>query len=388
MTPSQTLRVAVLGAGAVGCYFGGMLARAGHPTTLIGRRVHVDAFHASGLHFEGLAFDERIPVEASTDPAAVRGAQLVLFCVKSTDTEHAAEQIAPHLDPGALVVNLQNGVDNTERIQSRVKNPVIPAVVYVATEMKGPGHLKHHGRGDLVIGSLEGSSSSEANERLKAWFEAAGVPVVVSDNVAGELWAKLVVNCAYNAISAIAQLPYGRMIQGPGVRELMREVVEETLDVAKAAGVRMAPDMLERTWKIAEAMPNQYSSTAQDLARGKPTEIDHHILIHEIGPEQSGQHHGKDDEQTAHRRGAALGQMPLRPIVPHLLPQLDILKLLDQPRGQHEGNQKGRNRGVDDPKAQVSEDIENGKLGVERVQPVVEHTDSARPIPCEDRPFS
>jgi 2-dehydropantoate 2-reductase len=267
----KAIRVAVLGAGAVGCYFGGMLARAGHRVTLIGRPVHVDVFKKSGLHFEGLKFDEQIAVGASTEASAVRGAQLVLFCVKSTDTEAAAAQIAPHLDADAIVVNLQNGVDNTELIEgklrvSRVLNPVVPAAVYCATEMAGPGHLKHHGRGDLVIG---------ANEKVKAWFESAGVPIAVSDNIDGELWGKLVLNCAYNAISAIAQLPYGRMIEGFGVRDVMRDVVEETLAVAKASGVRMAPDMLERALNLAAAMPTQYSSTAQDLARGKPTEIDH-----------------------------------------------------------------------------------------------------------------
>jgi 2-dehydropantoate 2-reductase len=257
----------VLGAGAVGCYFGGMLARAGHRVTLIGRPVHVEVFRKSGLHFEGLKFNEHIAVEASTEPSAVRGAQLVLFCVKSTDTEAAAAQIAPHLERDAIVVNLQNGVDNTERIQSRVTNAVVPAVVYVATEMAGPGHLKHHGRGDLVIGP--------SHPIVKGWFEAAGVPVAIADNIDGELWAKLVVNCAYNAISAITQLPYGRMIEGAGVRELMRDVVEECLAVARSSGVTMAPDMLERTYRIAGAMPTQFSSTAQDLARGKPTEIDH-----------------------------------------------------------------------------------------------------------------
>jgi 2-dehydropantoate 2-reductase len=111
--------------------------------------------------------------------------------------------------------------------------------------------------------------------KLKRQFERASVAVAISDNVAGELWAKLVLNCAYNALSAIAQLPYGKMIEGPGIRDVMREVVEETLAVAKASGVRMAPGMLERTLNLAAAMPTQYSSTAQDLARGKPTEIDH-----------------------------------------------------------------------------------------------------------------
>jgi 2-dehydropantoate 2-reductase len=275
MANGESIRVAVLGAGAVGCFFGGMLARARHEVTLIGRPVHVDAFKARGLRFEGLKFDEHVAVEASTEAGAVRGARLILFCVKSTDTEDAAAQMAPFLDAGALVVNLQNGVDNTERIQARIAQPVIPAVVYVATEMAGPGHLKHHGRGDLVIGELGGKVPAGALAQVQRWFQAAGVPVVVSANVAGELWAKLVVNCAYNALSAISQLPYGRMIESPGIRDVMRDVVEETLALARASGVAMAPDMLERTYKIAEAMPTQFSSTAQDLARGKPTEIEH-----------------------------------------------------------------------------------------------------------------
>jgi 2-dehydropantoate 2-reductase len=267
MSGGETTRVAVLGAGAVGCYYGGMLARAGHPVVLIGRPAHIDAIARDGLRFETKSFSEFIRTETGTSAEAVRGARLVLFCVKSTDTETAAAQIAPHLDEDAVVVNLQNGVDNTERIQARVKQPVIPAAVYVASEMAGPGHLKHHGRGDLVIGS--------SNEKIKNYFEAAGIPVTISDNVAGELWAKLVLNCAYNALSAITQLPYGKMIEGPGIRDVMRDVVEETLAVAKACGVQMVPGMLERTLNLAAAMPTQYSSTAQDLARGKPTEIDH-----------------------------------------------------------------------------------------------------------------
>lgn len=264
-------RIAVLGAGAVGCYYGGMLARAGHPVVLIGRQAHMDAIARDGLLFESKGFSGYVKTETNTSPDAVRGARLVLFCVKSTDTETAADEIAPHLDADAVVVNLQNGVDNTDRIRSRLKNPVVPAVVYVATEMAGPGHLKHHGRGDLVIGS----PSRRIDEEIKAQFEAAGVPVALSDNVAGELWAKLVVNCAYNAISAISQLPYGRMIEGPGVRDVMRDVVAETLAVAKADGVAMAPGLEARVLGLAASMPAQYSSTAQDLARSKPSEIDH-----------------------------------------------------------------------------------------------------------------
>jgi len=268
------MRVAVVGAGAVGCYYGGMLARAGHEVTLIGRPVHVEAIRQSGLRFEALKFDERVAIGASTSVDAVRGAELVLFCVKSTDTNTAAAQMAPFLEKDALVASLQNGVDNAQRIQAKISQQVIPAVVYVATEMAGPGHLKHHGRGDLVIGGLD-TTQPAALVRVRQFFDSAGVPVAISDNVAGELWAKLVANCAYNAVSAISQLPYGVMIQGEGVRDLMRDVAQEAVAVAEADGVRMLPDMLERVYGIAKAMPTQYSSTAQDLARRKPTEIDH-----------------------------------------------------------------------------------------------------------------
>lgn len=273
-----TIRVTVLGAGAVGCYFGAMLARAGHEVTLIGRPVHVDAIRADGLRFEGVGFDERIPVHASADAQAARGARLVLVCVKSTDTETAAAQIAPLLDGAAIVVSLQNGVDNAERIQALVARRVIPAVVYVATEMAGPGHLRHHGRGDLVIGALGNPVPppiAAALQSVQRWFTGAGVPVVIAPDVTAELWTKLVVNSAYNAISAITQTPYGAMVAAPGIRETMRDVVNEALAIAAARGVHLPADLLARVYRIAEAMPAQLSSTAQDLARGRTTEIDH-----------------------------------------------------------------------------------------------------------------
>ena len=263
------MKVAVLGAGSVGCYFGGMLARAGHPVVLIGRPQHVDAVNRDGLLMDTQAFREYVPMQASTDAAALCGAQLVLCCVKSPDTERAAADMAPHLEPDAVVLSLQNGVDNAERLQAALGREVGAAVVYVATGMAGPGHLKHHGRGELVIGP------SAASEALVRMFAASGVPVQVSDNVNGELWAKLVVNCAFNAMSAITQLPYGRLILGEGVEEAMRDVVAECLAVAAGLGVTVPGDSWEAVQRIARTMPTQVSSTAQDLARGKPTEIDH-----------------------------------------------------------------------------------------------------------------
>jgi 2-dehydropantoate 2-reductase len=262
-------RVAVMGAGAVGCYYGALLARAGRDVVLIGRPQHVAAVQRTGLRLQTAAFDEHIRLEASTEPSAARGAEVVLVSVKSPDTEAAGKALAPHLAQNAAILTLQNGVDNAERLAATVNREVIAAVVYVAVDMPGAGHVRHHGRGELVIGR------GAAAEAIAAAFRAAGVPVEISENVAGALWAKLIVNCAYNALSAITQLPYGRLVQDADVPAVMDEIIDECLAVARAAGVPVPADMHAAARRIAQSMPAQYSSTAQDLARGKKTEIAH-----------------------------------------------------------------------------------------------------------------
>ena len=238
MSASGTVpRVAVVGAGAVGGYYGGMLARAGVPVVLIGRPAHVEAMRRDGLRLTTAAFDEHIAVEASTDLAAVAGAALVLVCVKSTDTESTGADLAPHLASDARVLSLQNGVDNAPRLQALLGRTVAPAVVYVASEMAGPGHVRHLGRGELVIPSdigdiastvlaesqdIAANAAAALNATLApvavedagltaadivALFARAGVPVEQSDNVVGALWGKLLLNCGYNAISAITDMP-------------------------------------------------------------------------------------------------------------------------------------------------------------------------------------
>lgn len=265
----QTMQFAVVGAGAVGCYFGGMLARAGHTVSLIGRPLHVDAIKANGLMLDTQTFKERVHPQASINAAAVGNADVVLFCVKSTDTVTTAAQIGPHLRPSAVLLSLQNGVENAALLSASLPQQVIPAVVYVATEMAGPGHVKHNGRGELVMGDAVDS------KKIAALMALSGIPVQVSDNVLGALWAKLIVNCAYNALSAIAQMPYGRLVQSEGVEILMEEVVRECLAVAQAGDIIVPGDSLHNVRRIAQTMADQYSSTAQDVARGKPTEIDY-----------------------------------------------------------------------------------------------------------------
>ena len=272
--------IAVVGAGAIGCYFGGMLARAGANVTLIGRRAHVDAIKRDGLLLQSLDFRQYIPVAATEDMGAVGDARLVLFCVKSADTDDAARAMAPQLAADAVVLSLQNGVNNVERIRLHVQAPVIAGLVYAAAEMSAPGSVRHTGGGSLVIGRLNALPGDQETDprrlsEIAALFTGAGIAVKISADIAAELWSKLVMNCAYNAISALTRAPYGRMVALPEIREVMRQTVDEVVQVARAKGIRLPGDMVEAAFRLADTMPATLSSTAQDILKGKRTEIDH-----------------------------------------------------------------------------------------------------------------
>lgn len=262
------MKILVMGAGAVGSWFGGLLARAGHHVALVARPAHVEAIRRGGLRLESQAFDECVRVVAHTDVTAVHGVDLVLLCVKATDTEAAAASLAPALADGAAILSVQNGVDNAERARRVLGRPVSPAVVYVAVAMAGPGHVRHHGRGELVL------PDDGVCVRLAPVLQAAGIAVQASANIVGAQWAKLIVNCAVNPLSAIARLPFGPLLQGAGVADVMRDVVAECLAVARAAGIEVPGDPHEGLRRTL-SQSRQHASMAQDLMRGRRTEIDH-----------------------------------------------------------------------------------------------------------------
>ena len=268
--------VAVVGAGAVGCYFGGMLARAGVPVTLIGRAPHMEAIARDGLLLDRLQILERIPVRATADlKEGLRDAAVVLFCVKTTATESAAREMEPFLAPDAAVLSLQNGVDNVDRIHSATGRYAVPVAVYVAAEMTAPGRVTHAGRGDLVMGHRSGWPSTRDLQPLAAMFERASVPCRISPSIEIELWTKMTMNCAYNALSALTRSQYGRIMQFQPVRSLGQQAIEETVAVARAEGIPLsAPALVEAAIELGQKMSGATSSTSQDILRGRPTEID------------------------------------------------------------------------------------------------------------------
>jgi 2-dehydropantoate 2-reductase len=278
-SPFIPTTVAVIGAGAVGSYYGAKLARAGLDVTLVARPLHVAAVECDGLRVIERGAEWRAQVRASTDVQAAARADVVLVTVKTPDTTAAASALADSLSPHARIISLQNGVDNADRLAAVLGNPIYAAVVYVGVQMAGPGRVRHTGRGDLVIGvprafAARGDGDGDLSA-IAAMFEKAAIPCPVNPDIVAALWTKLILNCAFNAVSALGDSPYGRMAENAPVRGVMEEVVREAVAVARATGVAIDADgLVAATWKLAASMPGQYSSTAQDMQRGKPTEID------------------------------------------------------------------------------------------------------------------
>ncbi len=276
MMKNRISTVAVVGAGAVGSYFGGLLARAGHVVTLIARNEHVKAIQENGLYMECQSFQEHVLVKASTQYEAIAEADLILFCVKSPDTESVAKEIKPYLSEDSIILSLQNGVDNCERIKTVLSNPTYPAVVYVATGVAGPGHVKHFGRGELVIGDPEARKICfEQLNTLQEFLNSGTVPCSISANIKYDMWLKFLVNCSYNAISGIGQIEYGQMVQSKHINDLIDQIIKEFLAVAEKEGINISLEQaILANEQIAKTMAKQKSSTAQDLMKHKKTEID------------------------------------------------------------------------------------------------------------------
>ena len=246
-----------------------MLARSGVPVTLIARERNVEAIRKNGLFIDGLKIREHIAVDATSDDREAGNADIVLFSVKTTDTESGAKTLAASRKANATVVSLQNGIDNVERIRAASGIDAIPAVVYVGVAMVAPGHVKHSGAGNLVLGHAPRSAE------ICALFEQAEVPCRLSDQIDVELWEKFMLNLAYNAISALTQATYGRIAEDSRSRAVVELAVHEVVRVANARGVPLdTHKMIEKAIGLSKIIPQATSSTAQDIARGARTEID------------------------------------------------------------------------------------------------------------------
>lgn len=283
------MKVVVLGAGAMGSWAGALLAHAGHDVTLVARQDHAAVVAAKGLTVSGKTDLLAYP-RAVTRAADAPVPDLLLVSVKAYDTERALQDARTLLGQRTSVVSLQNGLGNVERIADAAdERQVFAAVTTHGVTYVEPGHVHHAGVGYFRLGS---PFNEHARARVLAGvFRDAGLDAEFHERIAGEIWAKVVVNAAINPLTAVTGLTNGALLHVPALRELMQRAAEEAVDVARAEGAPLPEgDMLERARRVAELTAKNKSSMLQDVERGRPTEID--AICGEIV--QRGLRHGID----------------------------------------------------------------------------------------------
>ena len=258
-----------MGAGAMGCLYGGHLAEAGVDVSL------VDAINAKGLHMTGVSGDRVVHIPATTDPETIGEVDLVLLFVKSYDTAQAVRDSGSLIGGDTCVLTLQNGLGNLEVITEVVgAGRALGGTTSHGSTLVGPGEIRHAGVGATVIGTLDGGSRSMA-ETAADIFNGAGLQTRVSGDVRGDIWGKVLVNLGINALTALTGLRNGQLLAVPELRRLIRLAVEEGIRVAEADGVDLSIiDHVAHVYEVAEATGANRSSMLQDVDRGRRTEID------------------------------------------------------------------------------------------------------------------
>ncbi|MHC1566804.1 MAG: ketopantoate reductase family protein [Candidatus Syntropharchaeia archaeon] len=260
-------RIMVMGAGALGSLFGGLLADSGYDVILVGRKKHVDAINKNGLRISGLT-DKIIDVKASTTPV---DADLILFTVKSYDTEKAAREL--RIEKDTTVLSLQNGMGNEEKIASIIgEEHVLGGITSYGALFVEPGHIKHTGIADTFIGELNGEITQRA-KKICEMFKNAGIKTEITDNIREKIWEKLVINVGINAPTSICRIKNGMLLEIPEMKWIMEKAVEEAVEVAKRMGIKIT-NPLEKVIDVATKTRENESSMLQDIKKGKRTEID------------------------------------------------------------------------------------------------------------------
>ena len=271
------MKVAVFGAGGVGGYVGGRLAEAGEDVHLIARGDHLEALRRDGLRVHSTAGDLSVDLPATDDPAEVGPCDLVLFCVKSYDTEAAAGRLGPLLKPRTAVVSLQNGVTNEAVLADVIgAEHVVGGVAYVLSTIEAPGVIDHESDGArLVVGELDGRHSDRLEAFRRACGAATGLDAEIADDIDVERWDKFAFICALSGMTAAVRRPIGEIRAVEETWAMFERMLGEVTDVAAAAGVDLPDDTADRWIDVTEDLGDEgYSSLHYDLTHGKRMELE------------------------------------------------------------------------------------------------------------------
>ena len=270
------MKIAIVGPGAMGSLFGAFLARSGEDVWILDHRgdraTHIEK---SGIKVEGISGNFRASVKATTDPKKISTAELVILCVKSYDTETAAKKIKSLLSEETLILTLQNGLGNIQIIEDAVDSEkIIAGVTSHGATLLGWGHVKHAGKGETIIGRLDGALTGRLRT-IASIFKKAGFDTRSSKDIKGLIWSKLIINVGINGLTAVTRLNNGRLVEYEGVREVMRAAVSEAVKIARRKRIKLAyDDPIQKVESVCRATSGNISSMLQDVLHKRKTEID------------------------------------------------------------------------------------------------------------------
>jgi 2-dehydropantoate 2-reductase len=273
------MKFAVIGAGGLGGYFGGRLAQAGEDVHFLARGPHLAALQQRGLRVESVLGDFELDAsatQATSDASAIGESDIVLFTVKSYDTEAVAATLSPLIGTDTALISLQNGIDNEEKLAARLGSPhVAGGVAYIFAGIKEPGVIVHTGGpARLIFGELDGRPTARLAS-FRGACERAGIEAELAEDIRVALWTKYAFICALAGLTAATRCPIGVVRDTPPAWRLFRQVLEEAVAVGRAEGVPLPDELVDRQLSVAAGLaPTLYSSLYDDLVAGRRIELD------------------------------------------------------------------------------------------------------------------
>jgi 2-dehydropantoate 2-reductase len=269
------LRIAIIGTGGVGGYFGGLLAKSGEDVVFIARGAHLQAIKKNGLQIRSPKGDFTIKSVATDNPSEIDPVDLILFCVKGYDTEDAANQVKPLVSKDTTVISLQNGVEKEEILGSILgADHVMGGLCTLSAYIEAPGIINHEGLERLAFGEIDGRESVRGKQILEV-FKSAGINASLSANIVAEEWEKFTFICAVGGLCTLTGLPVGPILRNEGTKQLYERTMAEIIEVARAKGVSLSDDVLQRLMSFSLGLnPDIRPSMYRDLMNERRIEID------------------------------------------------------------------------------------------------------------------
>jgi 2-dehydropantoate 2-reductase len=271
------MKIAIIGAGGVGGYFGGKLAAAGNDVTLIARGEHLKAIQLNGLTVKSLAGDFRTDNIKATDKFdAIAGADLVMIAVKAWQVKDVARQLSPVLDENAVVMPLQNGVLAVDELKEVLpKKNIISGLCRIISKIESPGVINHFGVDPVIIFGETDNSKSHRIEKIREVFKQSGINAQVPENIQSELWKKFITICV-SGLLAVSKTTYGELRELPETRQMMIDLFDEVYRLSQKLNIPIKPDFVAKTVAFIDSFPYETtSSLTRDVLEGKPSEIEY-----------------------------------------------------------------------------------------------------------------